>query len=189
MGEIQELLDNLVKFAALADNESLKPTLDEVEFALGCGADVTEKSIDTVIALLGMDSFLRLEDSWRLVRCLDNNWDLISSEQRDRLRAPLAWAFDKHASYMGAFVISEIIGGRYADDDALRTLKLLDESAQLPARSLAPHGLEMLAREASDPVLRQEALARLRILATSNMEEIRAEASESLARILRGSKS
>ena len=134
--------------------------------------------------LLRSESFLRLARSWKLVHSVDLNWEMLSASQQTALRDILVATFDKHADFMGAFVIGEMLGRRYGDAQALEVLSGLAVSAALPARALVPHGLETLAREGALDI-RDAALDQLRSLLNSSTEEVRAEAAECLERVNR----
>ena len=92
------------------------------------------------------------------------------------MRPVLEDAFDKFHNYMGAFVIGEMLGRRFGDDQAFKLLERLSEKAALPARALVPHGLETLARNTGDSRLREQAIRRLRELTASPTKEVREEA-------------
>lgn len=132
--------------------------------------------------LLAMEEFLCLQDSWRIARFIDNNWEKFGAAETSDLRDALIQAFDKYADWMGAFVTAEILGRRYADRAALEELGRLASSARLPARALVPHGLETMAKEGSNTDVRAVAVEVLRALSNSDVEQVRAEARESLSR-------
>jgi hypothetical protein len=56
------------------------------------------------------ERFLRLKDSWKAVRFLQNSWAQLTREQRERLRPVLVASFDRFGDWMGAFVIAEVLG-------------------------------------------------------------------------------
>jgi hypothetical protein len=84
---------------------------------------------------------------------------------------------------MGAFVTSELLGERYADENALKALADLGRSARLPARAAVPHGLETLAKTTPHESLRRIAVDRLQELQRSQSEEVRKEALISLKKL------
>jgi hypothetical protein len=84
---------------------------------------------------------------------------------------------------MGAFVIGELLGGRYGDQAALDALSKLAGAASMPARALVPHGLEVLARNTTNVELRRRAILVLRRLEKDKTEELRSEASLALRKI------
>ena len=90
---------------------------------------------------------------------------------------------DKYQNWMGAFVTSEILGERYADEMALNAMEQLAGSARLPARAAIPHGLETLAKTTDREALRESAIKRLRELEKSDSEEVRQEAAISLNKL------
>jgi len=138
---------------------------------------------DVLLGLLGNQKFLQLQDSWRVVYFINNNWEQITVEQRDRLREPLENAFQEYADWMGAFVTSEVLGERYADAEAIAALSRLAKTARSPARALVPHGLEFLAKASDDEQLREVAIRNLRDLARSNQKDLKGEAEVSLTKL------
>jgi hypothetical protein len=138
---------------------------------------------DVLLGLLGNQKFLDLQDSWRLVYFINNNWEQISVDQRNRLREPLEKAFPEYSDWMGAFVTSEVLGERYADTEALAALSRLAKTARSPARALVPHGLESLAKTSDDEQLREHAIRNLRDLARSDQKDVKGEAELSLTKL------
>jgi hypothetical protein len=128
-------------------------------------------------------NFLSLKNSWKLLYFIKNNWDMISGQEKERLRQLLADTFDKHADWMGAFVTSEILGEHYADESTLATLVRLAKAAHLPAKALAPHGIEILAKTTQEGSLHLVAVRQLEELKESDSEEVRQEALISLAKL------
>ena len=103
-----------------------------------------------------------------LIYFLNNNWEALSADQRQILRKLLERAFDRYQDWMGAFVVSEVLGERYPDEATLAVLTRLGQNAQLPSRAAVPHGLEVLAKTAPEESLRELAVRRLRDLQESS---------------------
>jgi|SRR6266852_1275221 len=133
--------------------------------------------------LLTDPDFLTLTNSWKLLYFINNNWEQLSEQERERLKKLVVDTFDKHADWMGAFVSSEILGEHYADESTLATLARLAHVANLPARALAPHGIEYLAKTTQLEALRVLAVCQLQELRQSDSEEVRQEALISLSKL------
>jgi hypothetical protein len=127
--------------------------------------------------------FRNLDNSWTILYFLNSNWDQLTSQQREELRSVLNEGFDKYENWMGAFVTSELLGERYADENALKVLADLGRSARLPARAAVPHGLETLAKTTPHESLRRLAIDRIQELQKSQSEEVRKEALISLKKL------
>ena len=84
---------------------------------------------------------------------------------------------------MGAFVSSEILGEHYADEATLAILARLAKTGRLPARALIPHALEALTKTTRDERLRCGAIGQLHELLESDSEQVREQASLSLAKL------
>jgi hypothetical protein len=138
---------------------------------------------DELERLLRDQNFLDLTNSWNLLYFINNNWEQLSEQQRERLRQILADAFDQYGDWMGAFVTSEILGEHYADEPTLATLANLSKTARLPARAAIPHALETLAKTTHHESLRGLAIRQLQELQKSDSEQVRQEALISLKKL------
>lgn len=133
--------------------------------------------------LLNDPNFLSLAKSWKLLYFIRNNWEQITDADRSSLKELLIEKFDKYADWMGAFVSSEILGERYPNASTLTAFTQLAKTAQSRARALVPHGIEYLAKSATDEPLRRNAVRLLRELKENDSEEVREEALISLRRL------
>src|SRR6185312_13439665 len=112
-----------------AGETALETLFDELEVAVLTAPELPAAVYDRVVELLRTDPFVRRQESWRLVRFVSNNWELLSDTQRLGLRDELVSAFDRFADWMGAFVISEILGERYVDATTLRQFDQLAKTS------------------------------------------------------------
>jgi uncharacterized membrane protein len=183
MRGLETILEEVRLCKTSADNEKLPALFTELETAVLCDDTWPSNFFQGIVELQRDQDFRRLDNSWNLLYFLNNNWEQLSHEQRNELRVVLNEGFDKYQNWMGAFVTSELLGERYADDDALATLADLGKNARLPARAAVPHGLETLAKTTSDESLRRVAINRLRELQNSEFEEVRNEALISLKKL------
>jgi hypothetical protein len=178
-----EIFDDVAAVASSRSTTSLVELFNELEVAVLVDSELPPDVYEKLKALLRMESFLRLQESWRLVRFVDGNWELMGDSQRKELRPLLVQSFDKFGDWMGAFVTSEILGGRYADAAALKELTDISERAAMPARSLAAHGFGKLVEATKDERTRGAAVDRLRSLSVNDDDAIRKEALEELRRL------
>ncbi|MGE5048920.1 MAG: hypothetical protein ACM3PC_10150 [Deltaproteobacteria bacterium] len=176
MRDLDAALGKIRTAAASRDTTALKATMVELE-VIALQADVLPDTlVDGLSALLVDEAFLRLQDSWMVVKFFYDNWMQVTNAQRERLRSVIVRSFDKHADWMGAFVSAEILGERFADERALADLTELARTATLEERAAVPHGFELLATTAADKGLHALALERLQILASSSIQPLRDEA-------------
>jgi hypothetical protein len=133
-----------------------------------------------LLDLLGDQSFLSLKNSWHLLYFINSNWEQLSARNVEQLIPALVVAYDKFEDWMGAFVSSEILGERCEEGAALAILTDLGKTARLPARTLVPHGLEVLAKAAKKESTRGLVITQLQELQKSESEEVRQEALISL---------
>jgi hypothetical protein len=180
---LETILGEIRSCKSSIDNEKLPSLFTELETAV---LDVDTWPGDFFQGILELQrdqDFRRLDNSWAVLHFLNNNWDQLTSQQREELRGVLKDSFDKYQNWMGAFVTSELLGERYADENALKALADLGKSARLPARAAVPHGLETLAKATPHESLRSSAIDRLRELQKSDSEQVREEALISLTKL------
>lgn len=186
MRDLQTTLGELRSCKTPADSVKLPSLFTELEIAVlnvdNWPSNFFQDNLRTS-ARPGLSSSRQFLD---VLHFLNNNWEQLSSQQHQRLRNVLGDGFDKYQNWMGAFVTSEILGERYADEDALATLAGLGKTARLPARAAVPHGLETLARSTADETLRARAAQELRLLSSSSEQSVREEALQSLRKLNAG---
>jgi hypothetical protein len=186
--ELQETLDALRSAIDRRDADAVEDAIRQLESFLEEGVwpvDVFE----TVRRLLLDPRFLPLRTSYGIARLIQHNWQELSEAQRTDLEPALASAFDKFGDWLGTFVVAEIFGDLYADDEAFATLDRLSSSAATrPACALAAYGLGRLARTVREGPLYTRVIERLEALTNSDAPEIHQEAVEALARLERRSR-
>ncbi|WP_158502165.1 hypothetical protein [Vitiosangium sp. GDMCC 1.1324] len=142
-----------------------------------------EDAFERLLSLLS-DPVLRAhEGAWGLLKEIDGSWALLTAPQREKLRPLLVESFDQWGSPMGAFVIGEVLGERYCDEDALKALSTLSKGASMPARALVPHGLESLALHTKSAEIRRRAVEMLRELKRDRVAQVRDEACTALRKL------
>jgi hypothetical protein len=182
MRDVSEILREIRVAAEHGDNQAVPGLVLELGPNVLVFTELPDEILNELKGLVASDRFRALDESWRLVYFIDDNWNLLTDRHRESLRPVLADAFDKFRNYMGAFVIGEMLGRRFCDEDAFRLLDRLSGKAALPARALAPHGLETLARNTKDARLRGLATRRLRDLTESGDPAVRKEATIALGK-------
>ena len=183
MRDLEAILEEIRLCKAPGDNGKLPALFTALDSAALDQDKLPGVFFQGVLELQRDKDFRSLDNSWTILYFLNNNWDQLTSKQREELRSVLNEGFDKYQNWMGAFVTSELLGERYADENALKALADLGKSASLPARAAVPHGLEMLAKTTPDESLRTVAIDRLRELQKSQFEEVRNEALISLKKL------
>jgi hypothetical protein len=135
------------------------------------------------LKVLGDVDFLSLNNSWKVLYFINNNWGQLSGKDRASLRGVMATSFDRYADWMGAFQTAEILGEHYADEETLEILVSLGKTAKLPARAAIPHALETLARTTRQHSLRRSAVGQLCLLEKSPSTDVQREASIALKKV------
>jgi len=183
MRNLETILGEIRLCKAPDDNGKLPALFTELDSAALDHDKLPGSFFQGVLELQRDKDFRSLDNSWTILYFLNNNWGQLTSQQREELRSVLNEGFDKYQNWMGAFVTSELLGERYADENALKALANLGGSARLPARAAVPHGLEALAKTTPDESLRRVAIDRLQELQKSEFEEVRNEALISLKKL------
>ncbi len=91
--------------------------------------------------------------------------------------------YEHYKDFMVCFVMTEFLGERYANRDALEVTRALSQTPVVMPRSLAPHALEELHRHAPDEQVAAEALSLLKSMATDPNQDVRDEVETSLGRL------
>jgi hypothetical protein len=176
MRDVSDILGELRAAADSGNNNVVSGLVMELGPNVLVFTELPDEIVEVLKGLVADKAFRALDDSWRLIYFIDDNWELLASKHRGVLRPALEDGFDKFHNYMGAFVIGEMLGRRFGDEQAFKLLERLSEKAALPARALVPHGLETLARKTGDARLREMSIRRLRELTASPTPEVRQEA-------------
>ena len=143
-----------------------------------------QEYLDAILSVLHDPGFLRLKDSWKLLRIFEYNWDDLTDSQRSTLLPELEQAYRLFSDWMACFVISGILGEQYGDERAFNALCRLKGAVAEMQRSLVPHGFEHIVTSTSDPALANRAFAELTGMQRDNSEAVRREVSESLSRLM-----
>lgn len=168
----------LILRAAHGDQDSLDDCTLRFELlrCQGTFSRFPEPLLVTLLRLMDDSRFLKSEDSWRVLKLLENAWDLLAADQRDRLLIAIERAYPRMGHWMGAFFLSELLGSMYCDDSALEVLDRLYTQCPSPLREFIPHALGHIARGAATVRVRECAKERLRQIASAGTGRVREEA-------------
>jgi hypothetical protein len=142
-----------------------------------------EHNFELILALLKRPELLEMDGSFYILRVLENNWKSLSDEQKERLLPALETAYGLFNDWMSWFVISELLGECFGDEQALRVLSRLKTLRGEGPRSLVPHGLEHIVKGARDEDLVRKAYTELSGMGNDPSEQVRDEVSLSLQRL------
>ena len=162
------------------DEDAVAKTLGDLELSALEFDVLPDFFVDELVRFLGDADFLSLNNSWKVLYFINNNWGQLSDKDRASLRNVMANSFDRYADWMGAFQTAEILGEHYADEETLQILASLGKTAKLPAKAAVPHALETLAKTTPQAWLRRSAVQQLRLLEKGLPAEVRREASIAL---------
>jgi hypothetical protein len=180
----EELLHKLIHQAIAACDST---RLREYAYAMETSAleedHFAEHNFELILNLLSQRTFLEMTGSFYILRVLENNWESLSDEQKERLLPSLETAYGLFNDWMSWFVISELLGEYFGDEQALRVLSRLKTLRGEGPRSLVPHGLEHIVKGARDEDLVSKAYTELSGMGKDPSEQVRDEVSLSLQRL------
>ena len=180
----EELLHNLI-YQAIGASDSTR--LREYAYAIETSAleadHFSEHDFELILDLLKQRNFLEMSGSFYILRVLENNWKSLSDEQKERLLPALETAYGLFTDWMSWFVISELLGEYFGDEQALLALSRLKTLRGEGPRSLVPHGLEHIVKGARDEGLASKAYTELLGMQNDPSEQVRDEVSLSLERL------
>jgi len=137
----------------------------------------------SVVALIRLERFVVLPESWKLVRVFESYWELLSPPQVENLLTTLEASYTAFSDWMACFMVTELLGTCVADERGLEiALRLLARAAGR-AKSLIPHALEHIALSAKEVDVSSAARQVLRRLISDESPEVRNEAELALAKV------
>jgi hypothetical protein len=182
MSNLEKLVAEI--HTAIDSAQSLSNWLIQAELELVTWDIFPADMFEEILYFIMSKTFVTREWSWTLLHFLQNNYELLSSEQKARMVEALVKRYSVLEHWMAAFVSSEILGIYYADDDL--GVSILRGIANIAPRSLGaciPHGLETIARATHSDVIRVNAVTELERLRDSSDEHVRDEADISIRKI------
>jgi hypothetical protein len=180
----EKLLHNLI-YQAITASDSTR--LREYAYAIETSAleadHFSEHDFRLILDLLKQRNFLKMSGSFYILRVLENNWKSLSDEQKVRLLPALETAYGLFTDWMSWFVISELLGEYFGDEQALGALSRLKTLRGEGPRALVPHGLEHIVKGARDEGLLRKAYTELSGMRNDPSEQVRDEVSLSFQRL------
>jgi len=160
-----------------------KKSIDELSNGLFGVNHFPSEIFEFVISLLKQENLLELNGSWHLFTFIEFNWELISSSQKNQLLSSLEIAYVKFQEWMSHFIISEILGEYFANEQAFELLCRLGMLDNENHRSFIPHGLEHIIKGSDNKELSQKAYIHLLQMKSDPSEKVRDEVEESLQQL------
>jgi hypothetical protein len=187
-GEEATFLDEARKAVDSEDSERLSELVSD--FSEYCFKDPTSKSdgsdfstqfIDGFLGLIEDPTFLQMEDSFKLLILLHNDWARIEPRFYAKLFERLERIYPGLADNTSHLIIAELFGEYLANADGLHGLERLRAVKDEVARAHVAHGFKGLASDAAPEAVRNAAAARLNEMARDPAEPVRAEALAAIA--------
>jgi len=170
-GDWQLMTDWINKESSFSFNERKGDNQPFDEQVFGC-----------IIDLLRQADFLEAEDSSVVLSVIENDWSLLTVEQKSRLLSGIVQAYPSFKDPISCFIIAEILGEYFADEDAFHALQHLESVEREEPRSLVPMGFEQIVRHSSKE-LATRAFKEIIKMREDDFEQVRMEADISLNRL------
>ncbi|BAZ45952.1 hypothetical protein NIES4102_29800 [Chondrocystis sp. NIES-4102] len=138
-----------------------------------------------LISLFTQDNVLNMNGSWHLLMPLQYNWELLSDEQKKQLILTLESVYIKLQDWMSLFIISEILGENFANEQAFDVLCKFKNIESVQHRSFVPHGFEHIVRDSPNKKLAEKAYFELLQMKEDSSPIVRDEVTLSIKRITR----
>ncbi|HEV2720696.1 MAG TPA: hypothetical protein VG323_11805 [Thermoanaerobaculia bacterium] len=179
----RRLLDRIRNAVAAADTEALKACAYEID-QRQLGKDTfAPRSLKMILTLLAEPDVLALQDAWPILAPLDFDADKLTAAQRRRVVKALERAYPRFVDRTAQFYITEFVGRKFADQNALWLFFELAKLKDDRARALVAHGLEHVVCS-GDVAIAAQAFEKLKALAAESSTEVASEALLSLARVV-----
>jgi hypothetical protein len=173
----------LIKAISEQNGEVLERDVYDLETSLIRVSRFPNHLFTSLLEVIKRRDYLEMKGSWYLLRIFQNKWDYLSEQQRDLLLPALEVAYRDLRDWMACFVIAEILGRLVKDERALLSLRRLRSVESSTARSLVPHGMELIIRGSQDRSLAERALAEILDMQNDPADEVKNEVRLSLARL------
>lgn len=140
------------------------------------GSDFSWGFVNGLLVIIEDAAFLRMEDSFKLLILLQNDWARIEARFHAELFDTLERVYPALGDNTSHLVIAELLGEYLANADSLDRLERLKAVTNEVARAHVAHGFKLLASNTSVKAVRNAAIAKLNELARDSAEPVRAEA-------------
>lgn len=139
--------------------------------------------LEELLRIIAERSFLKMEDSFKLLMFFQNDWGRLRVDQRRRVCRELERHFEDIDDYTSHLVISELLGEYLADETALQALDRLRDVPEPTPRAHVAHGYGALARSTQNELLKTRAVGALRRMTKDPSEIVVQEAANELSQL------
>jgi hypothetical protein len=178
-----ELINSIYKAVAAKEENRLKELAFEMEVQTLEASHFPQWSFELILEIMKHQEFLHMKGSWHLLMVIEHDWEKLTDYQKDELLVALETSFGQFSDWMSWFVISEIFGEYYANEQAFQVLCRLKTINDEGPRSFVPHGLEHIIKGTDNRNLSEKAFKELLQMKNDIAENVRHEAALSLQRL------
>lgn len=177
-----EVID-LARQAVLAgDEEGVRAAMLDLGFEVLRENRFPEPLFTPLLELLAEESTRTSPAGWVIWKQLQEEWEFLADDQRERLRRAADEAFDASAVWLWSFMIVSLLAEQFADRGALDSFRRFRERTRPHARALLPDALRTLAKWTKDEEVRETARREVEVLAKDSDPAVQQEATNALAR-------
>lgn len=183
-----EFLEGLSEAVAKGDSALLEACVQR--FAVFCFKNSSPQEdafpdvvFSQLLTLMPKREFLEMDGSHNLLLLFEYDWARLSEQQKKNLLEFIEMSYGQFKDWMSHFVISELLGEYFCNEDSFRVLTRLQTTSNENARSLIPHGFEHIVRDAESVDLRKRALSRLNSMKSDESPQVREEVAEAIAKV------
>ncbi len=134
-----------------------------------------------IVELMSNEEFHNHKNFYKILVVVEQNWGIMSSEQKADLLIAITAILDRSTQYMTIFCAMEIVGEYFGNFPALSLLNELRASGSVAVRSLLPFGYRTLAKEANDDRLKSDAYDNLVMMQEDKSKIVRDEVAKQLS--------
>ncbi len=144
-----------------------------------------EKLFEYMVELLSTPTFIADQQCHYIINIIEYDFNLLSSVQRQRVLEVLDTAFEQISDPLGIFLVAEILGEYFCNDNSLCILVRHKDSVSEAVRELVATGLGYIARNDGNKDLASRAQNILNEMLSDSSPEVRVEAGLCLGRAKR----
>ncbi|MAJ63513.1 MAG: hypothetical protein CL556_05895 [Alphaproteobacteria bacterium] len=137
--------------------------------------------------LLGLIQDHRLHGmngSWNLIAVFNYEFDRLNTEQEEQLLKVLHRVHASFSDWHTPFYIAEMIGQRYPDGRGLDAFQRMAKTRNQISRAFIPNGLEILARTAKDPLIKNRAMDQILSMRGDVSDQVKKEVDMAIERLV-----
>lgn len=144
-----------------------------------------DQLFEGIIKIIAKKEFLKLTQSWYLLKLFEENIDILSEGQKEKLLETLQLVFNAFYDTTSCFLITEIIVELFLDERSLNTLRKLKLIKEKSYRAIVPHGFHWFVKKCKDKNLTNQAYNELITMKNDSDPDVRKQSEVELRMLAR----